>query len=222
MRNILLALLVVFLLTSSSNAVFFNLGSFLKPVLNPTKTYQGEKIDSGKTTTKATGGISIFGIKIPLLSTSANLQKNYDTSAKDLYEAIGISENLIYSKVLPIHTEASTKLNQYFGRYLFATKLDLYLTMKKLAELIKWITKNYLENVNTLIIGDDNFVWGENIYMKGSNHTVIAADSFILSDKHPEDPLIGDNIVRISNYDIDLDKIEYIMFDPLKAIKVLK
>lgn len=76
--------------------------------------------------------------------------------------------------------------------------------------------------MNTLIIGDDNFVWGENIYMKGSNHTVIAADSFILSDKHPEDPLIGDNIVRISNYDIDLDKIDYIMFDPLKAIKVLK
>lgn len=88
MSKVFLPLLVIFLLTSSSNATFFNLGSFLKPILNPTKTYQGEKVDSKATTAKA--GISIFGIKIPLLGGGNNLQKEYDTSAKDLYEAIGI------------------------------------------------------------------------------------------------------------------------------------
>lgn len=169
MKKVFLALLVLFLLTQSSNAFFFNLGGFLKPILNPSGNYAGEKIPDSNTKT-----ISIFGI-INFTFKTNNLRREVDTSAKDLYEAIGIPENLIYSKVLPVHTEVSNKLNRYFGeKFHLITKYSLYLTVKKLKDLIDWMTKNYLEDVNTLILGDNNFVYGENIYMKGSNHTVIA------------------------------------------------
>lgn len=52
-------------------------------------------------------------------------------NANDIYKAIGIPEDVIYSKILPVHMEARRNLNRYFYK-LSISSYELYKSMKKL------------------------------------------------------------------------------------------
>ena len=39
--------------------------------------------------------------------------------------------------------------------------------MKKLKDLIKWINDTYLKDVNNVVLGNNNAIQGQNIFVKG-------------------------------------------------------
>lgn len=228
-----LTIILALFFIQNATAMFFNFGSFLKPILEPKGQVFGQAQfhNSGLSNSK----VNYFGFKnlpsdknpLNLLKNLGNLKRNNNpieetnTDGNDLYEAIGIPQDIIYSKILPVNTDAVNKLNAYFVKR-SCTKQDLYTSIKKLKEITEWISSTYLKDVNSLIIGNDNYVQGERVYISGSNQTVLASDVFVLTDDYPKQALTGSNIVRIGDYDIYLDLISYIPIDPTKSIKVLK
>lgn len=86
--------------------------------------------------------------------------------ATDIYKAIGIPEDIIYNKVLPVHMSARRDLNRYFYKHSISAR-GLYESLLDLKKLMEWITKTYLQNVDNLVIGDNNNVEGHNIFVSG-------------------------------------------------------
>lgn len=197
MKKGFIAILLAVFLVQNTKAMFFNFGSFLKPILEPSGQVfgQAEFHNSGLSNAK----VNYFGFKnlpsdknpLNLLKNLGNLRGSNDrveetnTDGNDLYEAIGIPQDIIYSKILPVNTDAVNKLNAYFVKR-SCTKLALYTSIKKLKEITEWISSTYLKDVNSLIIGNDNYVQGERVYISGSNQTVIASDVFVLTDDYPK------------------------------------
>ncbi len=61
---------------------------------------------------------------------------------------------------------ARRDLNRYFYKHSISAR-GLYESLKDLKELMEWITKTYLQDVNNLVIGDNNDIEGHNIFVKG-------------------------------------------------------
>lgn len=93
--------------------------------------------------------------------------------------------------------------------------------MKKLKDLIKWINDTYLKDVNNVVLGSNNAIQGQNIFVKGENQNVEGQSNYVFNPNYANKKISGDNIVRISKFDIDLDKIETIRWNPYGAIKLL-
>lgn len=71
------------------------------------------------------------------------------------------------------------------------------------------------------MLGDNNAIQGQNIFVKGENQNVSGASNFVFNPNYANKKINGDNIVRISKFDIDLDKIEQIRWNPYSAITLL-
>lgn len=86
-----------------------------------------------------------------------------------MYKALGIPDDKIYTYVLPIHMAARNALVDYFKRQ-STSKNHLYNCIVNLKQMIDWVYQNYLNNINSIIIGDNNDVHGHNIYISGDNN----------------------------------------------------
>lgn len=85
---------------------------------------------------------------------------------------LGIPEEIIYKKFIPVHMEARHDLNCYFYKG-SNSKRKLYESLIQLKEVIDWVFENYLKNYKSLIIGNDNVALGSHIFLFADNHTII-------------------------------------------------
>lgn len=87
--------------------------------------------------------------------------------------------------------------------------------------MINWLSENYLQGVNSIILGTNNKIRGRRIYMKGDNLEIIGENNIVFNSNYKDSRIVGRNIVRVGSYDINLKAIELIMTDVTKAIKTL-
>lgn len=59
-----------------------------------------------------------------------------------------------------------------------------------------------------MIIGENNKVLGQKIFLKGNNLRVNGNESFILDSKSQKKTINGNNILRIRNFEIYLNEVE--------------
>lgn len=71
------------------------------------------------------------------------------------------------------------------------------------------------------MVGNNNSVTGEQIYAKGDNLKVEGNSSFVFGSDYSSKEVVGNNIVRIGKFDIDLDLVEQSKFNPFKCVKIL-
>lgn len=140
--------------------------------------------------------------------------------ATDLYKALGIPEDVIYNQVLPVHMAVRRDLNRYFYKYAISAR-TLYESLKNLKELIEWITKTYLKNINVVVLGDNNDIQGHHIFVNANNQKVVGSEDFVFTPKFSNVAVKGDNIVRLGRFDVDLDNIELAKIDPYRAVTLL-
>lgn len=79
-----------------------------------------------------------------------------------------------------------------------------------------------MKDINTIIIGDNNRIQGTSVYIKGDNHTIKGNSDFVFNPNYHNHTMIGNNIVRIGAFDVDLDEIDKIRRSPEDAIKYLE
>ena len=75
--------------------------------------------------------------------------------------------------------------------------------------------------MNNVVIGNKNTVAGEKNRVRGKGHLVIGWNNYVFKSRYNHIPIVGDNILRIKHYDLDMDLIELIKVEPLMAIKIL-
>lgn len=78
-----------------------------------------------------------------------------------------------------------------------------------------------MKNLNSVVVGNNNSVTGEQIYAKGDNLKVEGNSSFVFGSDYSSKEVVGNNIVRIGKFDIDLDLVEQSKFNPFKCVKIL-
>lgn len=78
-----------------------------------------------------------------------------------------------------------------------------------------------MKKYQSLIIGDSNIAIGSHIFLFADKHTIIGNQDIIFNTQYPEDVIRGDNIVRISRFDVNLEKLERVLINPYDAITLL-
>ena len=72
-----------------------------------------------------------------------------------------------------------------------------------------------------MVIGKKNIIAGENNHVRGKGHLVVGWNNYVFKSRYNHIPIVGDNILRIKHYDVDMDLIELIKVKPLMAITIL-
>lgn len=65
-----------------------------------------------------------------------------------------------------------------------------------------------------MIIGDSNTIIGKNVYVKANHHKIKGISNFVFNPHFKDKVIKGDNIVRISRFDINLQKLDLVRVNP--------
>lgn len=98
----ILTIFLVALFITSAHSYFFNIEHFLKPVTDPNAKIFGSAIghDSRRN----------FDFIIPIDDRGKQNLRINDQVEKDLYRALGVPEDVVINRILPVHTKVKANV----------------------------------------------------------------------------------------------------------------